>query len=136
MITEKSCGGVVFRSFDSIRQYLLVHMLSGHWSFPKGHMETGESEKETAMREIKEETNLDVDIFPGFRESITYSPRSFVVKEVVYFLCRPIIADVIPQFEEIQGAKWFNFNEALNQLTYQKDRNILQLAEAFINQIK
>ena len=88
------------------------------------------------MREIKEETNLDVDIVPGFRESITYSPRSFVVKEVVYFLCRPNIADVIPQFEEIQGAKWFNFNEALNQLTYQKDRNILQLAEAFINRIK
>ncbi|MFA5467174.1 MAG: NUDIX domain-containing protein [Candidatus Izemoplasmatales bacterium] len=136
LIAEKSCGGVVFRSFNSIRQYLLVHMLSGHWSFPKGHVETGESEKETAMREIKEETNLEVSLIPGFRESITYSPRSWVVKEVVYFLCQPLTADVIPQPEEIQGVRWFRFDEALNQLTHQKDRNILQLAEAFVNRLK
>lgn len=74
--------------------------------------------------------------FPDFENRSPILPEDFVVKEVVYFLCRPNIADVIPQFEEIQGAKWFNFNEALNQLTYQKDRNILQLAEAFINRIK
>ncbi len=136
LIAEKSCGGVVFRSFDTIRQYLLVHMLSGHWSFPKGHVETGETEVDTASREIKEETNLEVKIIPGFRETITYSPKSWVIKEVVYFLCEPKSAKIVPQAEEVQNVKWFDYEEALDKLTYQKDRNILQLAEAFVRRLK
>ena len=55
---EKSCGAVIFDG-DKV---LVIQQVKGHWGFPKGHVENGETEIETALREIKEETNLDVEI--------------------------------------------------------------------------
>lgn len=64
---EKSCGAIVYRKSHGNTEILLIkHINSGHWSFPKGHMETGETEVETAVREIKEETSIDVMIDPRF----------------------------------------------------------------------
>ena len=60
MTHEKSCGAIVYRRYHGNIEILLIkHINSGHWSFPKGHVEEGETEVETAQREIKEETNLD-----------------------------------------------------------------------------
>ena len=57
MTYEKSCGGIVYRKFHGNTEILLIkHIKSGYWSFPKGHVENGETEEETAKREIKEET--------------------------------------------------------------------------------
>ena len=68
MTFEKSCGAIVYRKHHGNTEILLIkHINSGHWSFPKGHMEQGESETETALREIKEETGLDVLLDPTFR---------------------------------------------------------------------
>ena len=55
---EKSCGCIVLNN----EQVLLVKHNKGHWDFPKGHVEEGETEKQTALREVKEETNIDVQI--------------------------------------------------------------------------
>ena len=61
MFHEKSCGAIVYRKYHGNTEILLIkHINSGHWSFPKGHVEAGESEAETARREIKEETNFSV----------------------------------------------------------------------------
>ena len=60
LLYEKSCGAVVCCQKDNDIKYLLVCEHGGYWVFPKGHMEAGESEHETAMREVKEETGLDV----------------------------------------------------------------------------
>ena len=61
MTHEKSCGGIVYRKFHGNTEILLIkHVKSGYWSFPKGHVENGETEEETAKREIKEETGLSV----------------------------------------------------------------------------
>lgn len=59
---EKSCGAVVYKEDNGELKFLLVYQNNGHYSFPKGHMEEGETELETTIREIKEETNLDVDV--------------------------------------------------------------------------
>ena len=67
---------------------LIKHIKSGYWSFPKGHVENGETEEETAKREIKEETGIDVYIDSGFRETVTYSPRKDAKKGGCVF-CRP-----------------------------------------------
>lgn len=73
---EKSCGAIVYRKHHGNTEILLVrHLKSGHWSFPKGHMEAGETEEDTARREIKEETGLDVLLDTGFRETVNYSPK-------------------------------------------------------------
>lgn len=86
MTHEKSCGGIVYRKFHGNTEILLIkHVKSGYWSFPKGHVENGETEEETAKREIKEETGIDVYIDSGFRETVTYSPRKDS-KKMLYIL--------------------------------------------------
>ncbi len=64
MKTEKSCGAVIFNDEDKV---LIVKHNAGHWDFPKGHMEAGETETQTAIREVKEETNIDIHIIEEYR---------------------------------------------------------------------
>lgn len=134
MIYEKSCGAVVYRYFHSNTEILLIKALgSGCWSFPKGHVEPGESETATAVREIKEETNIDIVIDDtSFRETVTYSPRRDVRKEVVYFVGRALSFDAVPQEEEISEARWFEIGGAYPLLTYDNDILLLNKVRAFL----
>lgn len=73
MPKEKSIGVVLFRKEDQGTYYLLLHYEVGHWDFPKGHIEKGEEEKDTAKREVVEETGIkDIRIINGFKEWIKY----------------------------------------------------------------
>ncbi|MDE6776190.1 MAG: NUDIX domain-containing protein, partial [Ruminococcus sp.] len=100
MLHEKSCGAIVYRKYHGNTEILLIkHLNSGHWSFPKGHVEADESETDTARREIKEETNIDVIIDPTFRETVTYSPKKDTLKVVVYFLAKARNVNICPQAE-------------------------------------
>ena len=75
---EKSCGGIIFYKTKQNTKILLVKNNNGrYWSFPKGHIEDGETEQETAIREIKEETGLDVTLVNNFREISDYRRASF-----------------------------------------------------------
>mgnify|MGYP003296647893 FL=1 len=129
MTYEKSCGAIVFRKFHGNTEILLIkHINSGHWSFPKGHVEEGETEEETALREIKEETGLDVIIDNSFRETVQYYPRKDTQKVVVYFLARAKNYDFGPQEEEIAAIKWVEIGHATSVLTYENDKNIVNKA--------
>ena len=66
----KSCGFVAYKRIESINHYLIIKSLNGDMGFPKGHMESGESELQTAIRELKEETGVDVKVIQGFRRQI------------------------------------------------------------------
>ena len=106
MLHEKSCGGIVYRKYHGNTEILLIkHINSGHWSFPKGHVEGDETEIETAKREIMEETGIDVNLDPTFREIVTYSPRKDTQKIVVYFIAKAKNTDFVPQEEEIAEIK-------------------------------
>ena len=70
MKREKSCGAVIFRQEDGGRYYLVLKSTQGHWTLCKGHVEGDETERETAIREIREETGLAVGFVDGFREVI------------------------------------------------------------------
>ena len=64
---EKSCGAIVYRkSRDRIELLLIQNRYGGDWSFPKGHVEGEETEVQTALREVKEETGLDIQLEDGF----------------------------------------------------------------------
>ena len=130
MLHEKSCGAIVYRKFHGNTEILLIkHINSGHWSFPKGHVENGETEVETAKREIKEETSIDVIIDPTFRETVTYSPKKDTVKVVVYFLAKAKNVDFVPQEDEIAEIRWVDISYAANILSYENDRTIVTRAK-------
>jgi 8-oxo-dGTP pyrophosphatase MutT (NUDIX family) len=136
MLHEKSCGAIVYRkSHGNIEMLLIRHINSGHWSFPKGHVEEGETEVETAKREIMEETSIDVIIDPTFRETVTYSPRRDTMKVVVYFLAKAKNVDYVPQADEISEIKWVDIVHATNILSYENDKNIVTKARMAIKEI-
>lgn len=138
MNTEKSCGAIVYRKFHGNTEILLIrHIKSGYWSFPKGHVEkTDKSEEETARREIKEETNIDVLIDTGFRETVSFSPRRDTIKTVVYFVAKALNNDTKPQEEEISEIRWVEIGQAKSYLTYDNDKDIVSKAKAFIALMK
>lgn len=130
---EKSCGAIVYKiENNSVYLLMVMHLNGGHWSFPKGHVENGETEGETALREIKEETNLDVRLDTSFRHVVTYSPKSGVMKDVVYFAATSLNEDFIPQKEEISKIKWVNLNDADKTVTFDNDKNLVKIFKEYI----
>ncbi len=131
---EKSCGAVVFRETANSIHYLIILNKKGnyigHWGFPKGHMEEGESEFETAKREILEETGLEVEFIDGFREVVNYSPRPGIKKDAVYFLAKAASDNVTLQKSEVAGFRWLTYEKALKQLSH--DAKILDLADEYL----
>lgn len=128
---EKSCGAVVVRRVKGGYLTLLIQHRGGHWGFPKGHVENNETESETAIREIREETGIDVTIDTNFRQSVVYSPRNYIEKEVIYFTAITDMRETTPQPEEIRRADWFTFDEASHQLSHENDIQILRSAQKY-----
>lgn len=138
LIDERSAGAVVFyMGENSEPEYLLLHYSAGHWDFPKGNIEAGENEKQTATREIQEETCInDVEFMDGFRMKIEYKYRhgkKVVRKEVVLYLARTRTRNVILSHEHI-GFAWKKFDEAMQQLTYLNAKNLLSAAKKHLQQ--
>ena len=73
---EKSCGFIVFGNHDDELKYLILHYSAEHWDYAKGHVEKEETEHETAIRELEEETGItNISILDGYREPMNYSFR-------------------------------------------------------------
>ena len=125
MIYEKSCGAVIFRKADVWQTLLVRHTKGRHVSFPKGHMEIGETESQTAEREIFEETGIRVKVDRRYRAENRYNIRPDTQKLVVFFVAVTKEAQIHPQPEEIAEAVWLPINQALSRLTYDRDRKIL-----------
>ncbi len=142
MIFEKSCGAVVFRDEtmpDGRKQkYVLMIKQSpaSNFSFPKGHVEPGESETETACREVYEETAVTINIVHDFRKPVYYSPRPGAKKEVVYFVAETKQLDIRPQSGEISEVEWVDIDKAPRLLAHSNDRRVLALAEEYIKKKK
>ena len=123
MEKEKSCGAIIFNENIEV---LIVKHTAGHWDFPKGHMEIGEDEYQTAIREVKEETNIDVELIKEYRYEVHYSPKENVDKTVVFFLAKNKSNDLIKQDEEIQNIGWFEYKEAIDILTYESAKELFK----------
>lgn len=130
---EKSCGAIIYRRHHGNIELLLIKNANGgHWSFPKGHVEAGETEEETAKREIMEETGIEVELDSNFREVITFTPKKDITKDVIYFLARALTYNYTPQEEEIARIKWVEINNAHTLLSYDNDRQLVQQAKLVI----
>lgn len=122
MKLEKSCGSIVLNN----NQVLLVKHNAGHWDFPKGHVEEGETLEETAIREVKEETNVLIEVNSNYRYVTRYSPKENVLKDVIYFLGKPLSNDLKNQEEEVSEVKFVDIDQALSLIIYDNSKKILK----------
>jgi len=143
MKTEKSCGAIVFRREDGKIKYLTIRHIKrkghpwrppegGHWDFPKGHVEGKETEKETAEREIFEESGLKVKFIDGFRETIQYISAKKMLKTVVFFLAEAESGEVTLGEDEHDAYEWLEYEDMLKKLTYDKPKMVLKKAHEFL----
>ena len=123
---EKSCGAVIFRRAEDWNVLLIRHTKGRHISFPKGHVEAGETESQTAEREIREETGLRVRVDRRFRAENRYNIRPDTQKLVVIFAALTEQEEITPQPEEIAEAFWVPIEKAATRLTYERDRKIMR----------
>lgn len=140
---EKSCGIVLFREENRQKLFLLLHYPSGHWDFPKGHVEAHDlNEHGTVMRELFEETGVkDLVILKGFREGVSYryhhdpkNPRNIRIKgglsnkQVMYFLGKTNSKDVNLSHEH-RGYLWLPYEKALKKITFPNTKKLLEKAK-------
>jgi len=133
---EHSFGVVALHKKGRVCLYLLVQHVKGHWAFPKGRPQRGEAEKETARRELAEETGLrDVEILGGvsFTESYRFTRSGQrVEKSVKYFLAFVKEPDVQIGRDEIQDFRWVRYEEAQTLITFDEARDLLSQIEKYL----
>jgi len=142
MPVEKSAGAVIFRKESDKPFFLLLHYPSSakapkdYWDFPKGHIEKGENEIETARREVEEETGLkDIEFIEGFKETIKYFFKfegKNILKFVTFYLAETKTKNVRVSFEHL-GYEWLPYEKALKKLTYKNAKEILKKANDYLS---
>ena len=155
MPREKSAGAIIYRMENGVPRYLLLHYTpsdegkKGQWGFAKGHVEQGETELETATREIAEETGIkDLKIIPGFKELEKYIFRKsyglegearkkapWVFKLVVFFLAETKTKEIKISDEHI-GFVWLPIEEAVKKTTFKNSKLLLKNANDFVVKLK
>lgn len=129
---EKTCGSIVFLREDGIKKYLIVKNAdSGHIGFPKGHTEPGETEEQTAEREVFEETGIRIKPDKRTRQSYSYLTENGNEKECVYFCNEFFDKNITIQKEEISESWLLSMEDALKILNYPQDIEILKKAGDF-----
>lgn len=134
-MVEKSCGAVVFtRTHDGIK-YVIIRSKEGIYGFPKGHVELGETEKETALREVFEETGLHVSFIEGFKtQDAHYFTRNGceIMKHIVYFLAEYSDQTPAAQEAELSGIFLMAYEEAMAAFQFESSKRILTQAHNFL----
>jgi 8-oxo-dGTP pyrophosphatase MutT (NUDIX family) len=136
MIDETSAGIVLFRRENDKILFLLLHYPSGHWDFVKGKMEKGETYRETAIRETKEETGIsDVNFVDNFEEWIQYNFQfegELENKKVVFFLAETKTKEIEISHEHIDFT-WMDYVTAMEKTTFDNAKTVLSKSYALLS---
>jgi len=138
---ERSAGAIIIHREENVTYFLLLEYprstdpANTYWDLPKGHVEKGETELETAKREVTVETGLtDIEVIDGFKEWIKYSFREkgkFITKVVTFFLVSTKQEKIMISYEHV-GYLWLPFDKALATLTFDNAKGILKKAAEFL----
>ena len=122
MKKEKCCGCIILDG----RKVLLIKDTKNHWGFPKGHIEENETEQETALREVREETNIEAEVSSNKRYINHYITDQETDKTVIYFAAKKVGGSEEPKEGETLEVKWFDFKDALEILTFDNMKEVLK----------
>ena len=138
MPREISAGVILFRQAPE-PHYLLLHYGSGHWDFPKGHIEAGEDAEQAARRELKEETGIsEIRFVKGYKQSLRYFFRQKgigIFKIVIYYLVETDQSEISLSHEHI-GFDWLSYESAMERLTFKNSRDLLAKAHEHLRAVQ
>ncbi len=125
---EFSAGGIVFN--DKGQVLLTQHSQNKHWSFPKGLIDPGQTPKEAAIREVREEGGVEAGIIDkvGYSKYVYHFNGEKIFKVVTYFLMKYISGNIEDHDWEVSEAGWYEPEKALKQLTFSQDKVLLKKA--------
>jgi bis(5'-nucleosidyl)-tetraphosphatase len=133
---DQSFGVIPIRKHGARFLFLLIQHHAGHWAFPKGHAEPGETDEQAALRELREETGIaNPRLVEGasFVETYTYRRDGQpVAKTVRYFMGLVESAVVRIQAAEIRAYRWVDYDEALTLVTFSESRRLLVGARDYL----
>jgi 8-oxo-dGTP pyrophosphatase MutT (NUDIX family) len=134
---ERSAGVIVFRKGEGGEKFYLLLDYGKYWDFPKGHIEAGEEERATALRELSEETGIkNAELMDDFRHEIVYffrpAGRGLVRKTVVFFIGEVESEEVKISHEHV-GFEWVKGDEGLARVKYPTAKEVMR---AVLNHIE
>lgn len=136
MKRQFSAGGIVYKKVGKEYQFLLIRNKSmkdpnvDYWGFPKGHLEAGEKSLEAALREVAEETGVEAKMVDkvGVSQYVFSLEGEKVFKSVTIFLMEYVEGEIVHQESEVGEAGWVEYEEALERLSFRKDKDLLTKA--------
>lgn len=125
----RHCFGVVPLTYrqNFWEAFLVHHLNGGHWGFPKGHQEKGESPKQTAERELFEETGMEVIRYldaPYLVEKYKYHHEGILIDKTVRFYLAEVTPKYSLQAKEIFEGKWLPLKDLLSYVTFDEEREL------------
>lgn len=120
---EQSFGIIPIREQGKKKEFLLIKHSGGHWGFPKGHPIEGEEERESASRELKEETGLEISTFlekEAIVEHYCFIKEGRKVNKMVTYYLALVKGDLHLDLKEVVEARWCTWKEAYELATFQE----------------
>ncbi len=139
MIEATSCGGVVIFRGKILLLYKNYKNKYEGWVLPKGTVEEGEEYKETAIREVQEETGVSASIikYVGKSQYAFNTPQNTVQKDVHWYLMMSDSYYSKPQREEFfMDSGYYKFHEAYHMLKFANEKQILERAYSEYTDLK
>ena len=130
---EISAGAVLYIVINNEVNYLLLLDFHNNWGFPKGHLEQGETIVQAALREIKEEVGIDAVLDTDFKEELIYTMPNGIEKHSIYYIGRYADQNPIKQLEEVQDIKILPYEQAINLISFDNMKDVLEKADKYIN---
>lgn len=138
MKNDQSMGVIVFFQFPRSVKYLIIKHKKGHWSFPKGHAEKGETKLETALRELEEETGvtkiqlIKKSVLLKEAYKFTNGKGVKILKKVDYFIAEAKNKKVKIDYKEVTNFKWCTYKVGLEKITFEESKSTLKKADKII----
>lgn len=132
---ELSSGGILYTEQGGRRLYVLVEERDGHFGLPKGHVEPGETLRQTALREIREETGIRPALLPYPPVEEKYDLPSGGKKRVIYYYCRFFGQTPVADTTQVNRVRLCPYSEAVALLTFEGARRVLRVAEWTLNHV-